>query len=53
MKTIIKYTFILSLVFGFIMSLKSYKPKVKHIKTIEININPNYNNHGLNKADSG
>jgi hypothetical protein len=53
MKTIITYTFILSLVFGFVMSLKPAKPKIKVVREIEIYIAPNYNNNGLNKAYSG
>lgn len=53
MKTLIKYTFILSLVFGFLMSIKPPKPKIKILRQIQINILPNYNNNGMNKADSG
>ncbi len=53
MKTLIKYTFILSLVFGFLMSIKPLKPKIKVVREIQINIIPNYNNNGMNKADSG
>jgi hypothetical protein len=53
MKTLIKYTFMLSLVFGFLMSLKPPKQKIKEVREIQINTLPNYNNNGLNKADSG
>lgn len=38
MKTLIKYTFILSLVFGFVMSLKPAKQKIKVVREIQINI---------------
>lgn len=54
MKTLIKYTLLLSLPIIFIMSLKPCKIKyIKVIRSVEINISPNYNNHGLDKADSG
>lgn len=53
MKTLIKYTFILSLVFGFLMSINPPKTKIKVVREIQINIVPNYNNNGMNKADSG
>lgn len=53
MKTVIKYTFILSLVFSFLMSINTPKIKTKVVKEIQINIVPNYNNNGMDKADSG
>ncbi len=53
MKTLIKYTFILFLVFSFLMSLEPPKQKIKVIREIQINIVQNYNNNGMNKADSG
>jgi len=50
----IKYIFIGLVLFGYFKSLKPCeKREVKVVKTIEINIVPNYNNNGLNKADSG
>lgn len=52
MKTLIKYTILLAFSLGFILSLKSHKSKLIKKEPI-INIIPNYNKHGMNKADSG
>jgi len=49
----IKYIFIGLSIFGFILSLKPQKPKIKIVREVQINIVPNYNNNGMNKADSG
>lgn len=35
------------------MSINHPKPKIKVVREIQINIVPNYNNNGMNKADSG
>ena len=42
-----------SLSISSLMSLKTPKPKIKVVREIQINIVPNYNNNGMNKADSG
>jgi len=49
----IKYIFIGLSIFGFFMSLNPPKTKIKVVKEMQINIIPNYNNNGMNKADSG
>lgn len=49
---VIKYIFIGLSIFGFIMSLKPCKSKEANKEPIII-IYPNYNNNGMNKADSG
>lgn len=49
----INYIFIGLVLFGFLMSLNPAKQKVKVVREIQLNIVPNYNNNGLNKADSG
>ena len=49
---VIKYIFIGLSIFGFIMSLNPCKSKVVNKKPVII-IRPNYNNNGMNKADSG
>lgn len=49
---VIKYIFIGLVLFGFIMSLKPCKSKTVKEEPIII-IHPNYNNNGMDKADSG
>jgi hypothetical protein len=50
----IKYIFLGCVLLGYFKSLNPfYKTKIKATRSVEINIVPNYNNHGLNKADSG
>lgn len=52
MKTLIKYIILLFFIAGFMLSLKPHKLKSKSKEPI-INIIPNYDKHGMNKADSG
>lgn len=54
MKRIVKYIFIMSIILGYLMSLKPCEnKKIKVIRYIKINLVPSFNNHGMNKADSG
>ena len=52
MKTLIKYTILMVFCLGFILSLKPHKTQTAKEEPIII-IYPNYNNNGMNKADSG
>jgi len=53
-KKLIKYIFIILLPISFIISLKpAAKKPIKIVREIQINFVPNFNNNGLNKADSG
>jgi hypothetical protein len=52
MKTLIKHIILLVFIAGFILSLKPHKTKQIKKEPILIII-PNFNNNGMNKADSG
>lgn len=52
MKTLIRYIILSVFVAGFILSLKPHKSKSVNKEPIT-NIIPDYDKHGMNKADSG
>ncbi|MDQ5928552.1 MAG: hypothetical protein QG594_326 [Bacteroidota bacterium] len=52
METLIKHTILIVFSLGFILYLKTHKTQTVKEESVII-IYPNYNNNGMNKADSG